>query len=431
MAVDAADATVGGVIADDLRGLGVERIYGNALGSLDVVPTDNADLALLLADVDGRLGAGWGAALISGQILHVSCQPGGAANPVTVPDVEAALAALAPLGTDQTPRTIALHLDFDLDEPLRHGLATAPDPESTIVMTLSASMADLSIVAVVGPGVTRGGYEDDLAEFATRAGIGVFNSWGAKGAFRWDSPFHFGTIGLQQLDVELAGLAEFDVVIASGLDNEELGIADLNSYVVQDVPPWQLGALVADWPRAIRDVGDRPALYGAVAEIVTPMYERSVGPVTPARAALHLSGAGPEGSVVVGDAGIAGFWLARAFPTGVAGSVVVPAIDQPGFAAAAALVCGLGDRPAVGIVDGPPDEATELVLEAAASMGIALSLQAWEEGSTAPDDHVAMCRDGFDSAGGNGVSRVDNVGIAADCLEDLVEALGPITAWQR
>lgn len=399
------------------------RIHGHGLGDLDTVEATSADLAMLLADADGRLSNGWGAAFLDGQLLHLSCQPGGTARPRTISGVESFVAALVELELDHTPRTVAFHLDMDLDAPA-DDLDLAGRPDGGVLVTLSPALADLAIVAVVGPGLSR----DDtgaLAEFAARGGIGVLNTWGAKGVFRWDSPFHFGTVGLQERDLEFAGLDEVDLVVVSGLDPEELGSAAFGSALVQEIPPWQLGAALADWPRAHRDVGPRPPLYDRIANLVTPLYEQSSGPVTPPRAALHLSGAAPDGGVVVADAGTAGFWIARTFPTGIAGSVVVPALDQPGFAAAAALSCSLSGRPCVAVIDGPPDDSTLLVLEEAARREAPVSIQSWVEGATTPEEHLEMCRRGF--AGGAG--HLDVVGVDNGAMADLVDLLGPVTAW--
>ncbi|MFN8052452.1 MAG: hypothetical protein U0Q22_13480 [Acidimicrobiales bacterium] len=399
-------------------------MFGHPLGDLDHVEVAGADLALLLADVDGRLGNGWGAALLDAQVLHLSSQPGGTAHPRTITSVEGFVRALVEIELDRTPRTVAFHLDLDLDQPLDEDVDVSGPADGGVLVTLSPSLADLAIVAVVGPGVSRDDHTA-LAEFAARGGIGVFNTWGAKGVFRWDSPFHYGTIGLQERDVELAGLADVDLVITSGLDPSEFGPDRLAGFVTQDVPAWQIGALLADWPRAQRTVDPRPPLYDVISRIVTPLYEQSSGPVTPPRAALHLSGAAPEGAVVAADAGVAGFWIARAFPTGIAGSVVVPALDQPGFAAAAALVSGLSGRPCIGVVDGPPDESTLVVMEAAATLNVPISLQSWVAGDTSPEEHLAACERGF--AGGG--AHLDVVGVDDGCLEPLLYAVGPITAW--
>ena len=305
-------------------------------------------------------------------------------------------------------------------------------PRVEVVVSLSPALADLSIGAVVGPGVVRSGHVAGLVEVARRGGIGVFNTFGAKGVFRWDNPLHFGTIGLQERDLDLAALAEFDIVITSGLDPQELPPGALADLVVQDVAPWQLPALLADWPRARRDPGERPPLYSTVSSIVTPMYERDGAPLAPPRAALQLAGAGPDNAVVAADAGLAGFWIARTFPTGTPGSAVVPAHRQPGFAAAAALVARLDGRPCIGVTDGPLDEASELVLEAARSMSVPVALQIWGEGDTDAERHLAATQAGF-ALGGPGseaTERIDHIGVDGTCMQPLVDALGSISAWE-
>lgn len=417
--------TNGDVIADALGELGVRRVYGRALGDLPVVDPGDPDVTFLLADTDGRLGTGWGAAFVEGQILHLSSQPGGTARPRTITGVDGLVAALVEAELDAVPRTLAFELDLDLDAPIDDDLDLSGRPDGGVLVTLSPSLADLAIVAIVGPGVSRGA-ADVLGEFATRGGIGVFNTWGAKGVFRWDSPFHYGTIGLQADDVDLAELGSFDMVIASGLDPEEFGLDALAGLLVQEVAPWQIGALLTDWPRAVRPVDDRPPLYATIAQVVTPMYEQASGPVTPPRAALQLSGAAPDRAVVAADAGTAGFWIARTFPTGVAGSVVVPALRQPGFAVAAGVVAALDERPCVAVIDGPLDDASEAVLDVARRLGVSVAVQAWVPGETSTDEHVEITRAGF----AGGTERIDVVGIDASCLEVLTDAVGPVTAWQ-
>ena len=50
-----------------------------------------------------------------------------------------------------------------------------------------------------------------LHAFATRAGIGVANTWGAKGVYPWDDPHHLGTVGLQRDDFALLDLDAVEV----------------------------------------------------------------------------------------------------------------------------------------------------------------------------------------------------------------------------
>jgi len=163
---------------------------------------------------------------------------------------------------------------------------------------------------LVGPGVVRDGCVDGLRAFAVRVGCGVVNTWGAKGVFPWDDPFHFGTAGLQARDFERAGLGEVDVLVTSGLDAAEvtsqpwLGRAD-----VIDVPPADLATVELDLPAGTLA---RPALYSELAAVVGPLYARPGSP--PARAAA-LAASLPAGGLVVAEPGLVGFWVARTFPT--------------------------------------------------------------------------------------------------------------------
>ncbi len=376
-----------------LRSLGVTRTYGLALDGLDCVRTDDPDLAVLLADADGRLGARdgsgrLGAATLAGPILHLSSAPGGRAPLQTVGSAEELLDALVDPPGLTVPGTLALHLDLDLDTPVPDGLVPSVAPERSAVLTLDPSLASLRLLVVVGPGVVRAGALDGLRTAARSAVAPVLATWGAIGVERWDSPFHAGVGGLQAGDLALGGLDGADVVITSGLDPDELPPSRLAALVVQDVPPAQLGVLCRTWatPTSTEPDPGRPSVRDALAPVLTPLWESGAVPLTGARAALHLSGALPEGGVAVGDPGPAGFWMARAFPTSFPGNLCVPATAEPGFAAAASLVCWLDERPCLAVTDagGSDDEATAAVLDLARTLGADVGLQVWDGDGARP-----------------------------------------------
>lgn len=161
---------------------------------------------------------------------------------------------------------------------------------------------------------------DGLHALAHRAGCGVVNTWGAKGVLRWDDPRHFGTAGLQARDFELAGLADVDVLVTSGLDPDEVTSTPWAGRAeVIDVAPADLAAFERPLPGGSLE---RPPLYTALAAVVGPLYDEPGSP--PARAAALAAGL-PEGGLVVAEPGLVGFWVARTFPTAVPGSVAVPA----------------------------------------------------------------------------------------------------------
>jgi thiamine pyrophosphate-dependent acetolactate synthase large subunit-like protein len=265
------------------------------------------------------------------------------------------------------------------------------------------------------------------------SGAGVLNTWGAKGVERWDSPWHHGTVGLQQRDLELAGLAGADIVVTSGLDPDELPESLLARSVVQDVHPRQLSVLCRNWSGATgpaRDALERPALHGALAEVVSPLYEDDGAPLSPARASLHLSGALPDRAMAVADAGEAGFWVARTFPTSIPNSVCVPATAAPGFAAAAALCCVLDDRPVLAVTDeaGIDSQETGAVLALAEQMGTAVAIQVWRRGGpawTGAGQHVELIEAELAADG----VRVDEVPVRFEDMTLLEEVAGPVSAW--
>jgi len=188
----------------------------------------------------------------------------------------------------------------------------------------SQILSTLGILA--GPGVVRAGCVDELQAFAHRVGCGVVNTWGAKGVFRWDDPFHFGTAGLQARDFELAGLADVDVLVTTGLEAAEVTSRPWDGRAeVIDVAPEHLAEIELVLPPGTMD---RPALYTELAAVVGPMYDQPGSP--PARAAA-LAASLPDDGVVVADPGLVGFWIARTFPTARPGSVLITAegVDGP------------------------------------------------------------------------------------------------------
>lgn len=433
--------TIADALEARLRQLGVMRVYGEPLGALQHVGITDPDLSVLLADVDGRIGhhdgsGRLGAALLEGPILHLSSAPGGTAPLQTVSTIDELAQALANPAGLVLPGTTALHLDLDLGAPAKVD-ALAPEPTREPILTLDPSLAELNLIVVVGPGVVRASGIEGLTEFARTARVGVLNTWGAKGVERWDSPFHFGTAGLQSLDFALGGLEQADIVIASGLDPAESPVSELGSFVVQEVNPRQLGALTHGWadkgwkPSAKEPV--RPPLYATIADVVTPLYESDSVPLTAPRAALHLAGAMPDQGIVVADPGPAGFWIARTLPTSFPGSVCVPATVIDGFAAAAALVCSLEGRPCIAVSDQGRgedglDETTSTILEVAEQIGQPVALQLWGGGGTLADSaaHVQLTQDGLATTH----VRIDDVPVNTDDTDEIVAAAGSLIAWR-
>lgn len=205
---------------------------------------------------------------------------------------------------------------------------------------------------LVGPGVVQQGRVRELRSFAARVGCGVVNTWGAKGVFRWDDPFHFGTAGLQARDFDLAGLGAVDVLVTCGLVAAEVTSQPwLGRAEVIDVAPDDLATIQLDLPPGTLE---RPPLYTELAAVVGPMYERPGSP--PARAAA-LAAALPDRGIVMAAPGLVGFWIARTFPTSVPRSVLVPPAGGADMVLRLAEACAEKGRPTTVVTSALPPRA--------------------------------------------------------------------------
>ncbi|MEZ5372358.1 MAG: hypothetical protein R2704_06410 [Microthrixaceae bacterium] len=432
------EPTLRTALAGSLAALGVRRTVGLDLGlgegGLPHVEVDDPDLAVLLADADGAVNGGLGVAVLAGQLLHLSSMPGGTAFPQTVGSPEELLDTLAAIDTTM-PATTALHLDLDLGQDIPAELSVGAEPERQVAYQLGSSLKGARLAVIAGAGVVRSGSGAALAGFAERLGVPVLNTVAAKGVFRWNSPYHAGTIGLQARDAELGGVDTAHVVILTGVAEGEL--TDPPTGNVVEIDPRQLAVAAEGWTAPADGPADRPPLYDALAAVIGPAYERNDTPLSAPRAALHLAGAAPDDGVAVLDADLAGFWVGRAFPTAVPGSVVVSPTPLPGFAAAGALMARLAGRPALGVRsgvprgDGPADEVEAEVLALGGRLGVGVAVQAWSPDAppVEADEHArATERDYVASAGGD-APAIRPVAVALDRLDALIEAAGEPAAW--
>ncbi|MEJ7583739.1 MAG: hypothetical protein WKF43_06520 [Acidimicrobiales bacterium] len=291
-------------------------------------------------------------------------------------------------------------------------LAPHDDEDPVPFVALPVPRARDRVVALIGPGVVRRGHASDVRAFAAMTGVAVLNTYGAKGVLRWDEPSHAGTVGLQRDDFALAGVLDADLVVTSGLDLDECRLLVLDPDQTIDVPPSHLRFAAGGWPPPWV-APSRSTLYERLAAVVGPMYASEATPLPPPAAAAALVGRGR----VTADAGRAGFWVARSFPTTEPGTVVVPARSMAGFAAAAGLLSGLDGRSAIAVVSAPLDDMTRSVLELARLSGAQLVVQVWGDPDALP---APSSSDGV---------TIETVAVDWSVLDRLVAVAGPITAW--
>jgi hypothetical protein len=72
--------TVAELLGRCLRAAGVEQVFGTAVPGVTSHAVGDDALARALADADGRLGPGVGAAFSADGTLHLSCRPGAGAR---------------------------------------------------------------------------------------------------------------------------------------------------------------------------------------------------------------------------------------------------------------------------------------------------------------------------------------------------------------
>lgn len=405
-------------------------VEGSELASLPwprVHTVSEPAVAIALADAAGRLGDGPGVALLGGRTIHLGSQPGLSPDPVVIVDATELPAALAGWDVGAVFATADYELDLDLAAPVPPGVEPVQLGDAgRDVVTLSPDLAGVSMVILAGPGVIRSGQVDALREAARRAGCGVLNTWGAKGLFAWDDPAHLGTGGLQSLDFELGGVLDAELVVATGLDPFEAPANRWPSGFIVEIDPRDLPALVHRWEPSAR-VPERPRLYTELQAALAPLYASDAVPLTPARATGDLGQVRPAGGLVLADPGLAGFWVARTFPTTELASVIVPAHDTKGFAVAGAIVAALRDRVALSIVTDPIDPLTAQLVALAEDWGLPLTLEVWgADGAVGtPVTRVVKTADALH------LPTVDVLPIPVDfaLTKVLVEVAGEVVAW--
>jgi len=434
------DETIGQLLGRCLRAAGATRVFGSSESGFTGIPgmghlrVEDPALARLLADAQGRIsnGRAAGVALLPGRRLRVSSRPGTPVAPLIVDDVELLPEAIAGWGFGAAGGgsglgVTELVLDLDFDAPVPAGVEPLRMDEGGQLMTLSPSLADFRTLVLAGPGVLRANQVEALRAFAAQAGVGVVNTWGAKGVFPWNSPHHYGTAGLQERDFDLAGFGDVQLVIAVGLDPAEAPPAAWAHAQVLDVEPWQLAALAYNWPEP-EPVPPYPALYTELAAALAPLYESTSAPLNPAKAAQDLSLVRPAGALVAADPGPAGLWVARTFPTTEPGSVIVPSRSAPGFAIAAAMCASLDQRQAIAVTMSPFDDTTQALLDLAPSFGSSFVIAEWgaDPGWSDANAHKVALRSALS---GPGIAHVP-VPVDFSWTSVLIEVAGEVVAWQ-
>jgi hypothetical protein len=437
--------TAGRALARVLSLAGIGAAYGRPLPGLPVRVVSDPAVAWLLAQAHRAVHATPAVAhLGEGTVVVPAASPPGASPgsspplpPVRLVVTDAAtLAAVAPSLAEAAAATgLVLQLDLDPDAPA----LTPPSslsPAGPVAggawreadLALAADVAAAGrVVLLAGPGVVARHAVGGLHALAAARRLGVLNTWGAKGVFHWQSPHHWATVGLQEYDFELGGLADADLVVAAGIDEREAPPRLWARYLHRVVAPEDLSVLAAGRPGPVQAFAEVPPLRSMLAAVTQAGWASSATPLAPSLVTRHYAEAMGDAGLVAADAGNAGYWVARTFGTSRLGAVFVPAGTVGGWATACVLVARLVDplRRALAVVDGPLDDLSVAVVEEAARGGVALGVEAWQEGGeeVGPDAHRARLAELVWSGG--------TVTLATDRrqLDEMVAVAGPVRAW--
>lgn len=432
-------------LGEVLARLGVRRVFGEPIAGSHDPGVRDANGARLLAEADGAVGSGLGACF-DGSVLTLTSRPGAAAERVRASspsDVVDAVARAHEHGTG----AIAVELGFD---PARESGGTVTTPlvrDPSIAPTLPAPELPTSggpftfDLVFAGSEVIRAGAVEALRDLADRTGLGVLNVFTAKGLFRWDSPYHLGTAGLQLHDFALAGLAPDRPILAVGVGLDECPGAILRDAGLSPDGAWPVTRVATERLTSVGDlvIGDlvRAAhtgppvlgeLYQRLSGVAQPLYRVEDVPLNPARAAADVGESLPEGGVVTLEPSTAGWWVARTLPTTQLGSVRVPAAGRPGLAVAAALLASIEGKPAVAVVEAPVGPESRALIELARSRDADLVVAVWgADGDLAsPEDHRKQLRAALAKPG---LTELPVPVSFAAATELLIEAAGPLAAW--
>ncbi len=226
-------------------------------------------------------------------------------------------------------------------------LAGAPAPAATwappSALSAAASVIRSAEKAVIlaGAGVIRGRATTALRTLAVATGVGVAETFMAKGAMASDDPLWLGTVGMQASDYELAGFGDADVVVTVGYDLVEHAPSHWNPdgdkrVICLDTLPAEVDAhfrpeveltgdlesnldhlrveLTGEAATAVRPRSGASRLSDLVISHLANGLEDIAFPLRPGRALADLRRL-PEDAIVISDVGLHKLWLARLFPT--------------------------------------------------------------------------------------------------------------------
>ena len=185
---------------------GIDATYGAPFGALEVVPVAGA-VAPLFAAAHQRVHGVRAATHRGDGVFWLPGLGAGACRTVVADSPDALVAAVPALSSNEE---VELRITLDPDQPVEGSVPSSAAHDDNWIEpldeTVTATDTAVAVVVLAGPGVIRDGAVPGLHDLAVSAGVGVLNTWGAKGVFDWRSRHHLATVGLQADDFMLSEL---------------------------------------------------------------------------------------------------------------------------------------------------------------------------------------------------------------------------------
>ncbi len=198
---------------------------------------------------------------------------------------------------------------------------------------------------LAGNGVVRRRAAGDLREFAATIGIPVANTFMSKGVMGYTNPLARLTIGLQNRDYEMCGLADADVVIAVGYDMVEVAprlwnpskdkriihIDTLPAEVDEHyIPAVEVVSEIGVALRLLTEISgartppnDGTRLKATVLQELQAFARDQSMPMKPQRILADMRRVLAGNDLVISDVGAHKLWIARMFPALEPNSVII------------------------------------------------------------------------------------------------------------
>jgi acetolactate synthase-1/2/3 large subunit len=248
----------------------------------------------------------------------------------------------------------ACHLELPEDvaeesadaEPLRVDRPRRPSPDRPSLARAAEILnrADRPLI-LAGNGVIRGRAAKELRVLAERAQVPVVTTFMAKGALPADHPLMVTTVGLASEDIERAGFAKADVILAVGYDPVEYGPVRWNPagharLVHIDFTAAEVDARYQPEVEVVADVREALELLAALVAVrpdrpspppraPDPHRRSDAFPLVPQRVMADLEAVLAPEDLVVSDVGAHKLWVAKAYRARLPNTVII----SNGFAA--------------------------------------------------------------------------------------------------